>query len=100
MELCRQARARVDALSDDERVHMRHEQRISFAAGNVALSWAEVVGAESALVRATRVVREKAGPCPCVPCTELRTVRGSIWFRGGSSPIGVMSGELVSGTAP
>lgn len=95
MELARKAQARVAAMTEDERVHMWHEQRISFAAGNVALSWAEV-GAESALVRATRVVREKAGPCPCRPCVELHEFRGSV-LRSELGREHVRSGYVVVG---
>lgn len=64
-------RARVvfEALSPDQQAHQRHEQRINFAAGNVALSWPDPrPGEEDNLDKARRLVRDAVGLCPCGAC--------------------------------
>ena len=85
-----QARAAVHAMSPDEQVHMRHLQRISFAAGNVALSWpdrtpeeeaaAQAGGVENwtALQIALELVRKQAGDCPCAKCKAERGIVAQI----------------------
>ncbi len=62
-ELLARASAVFDSLTPDQQSHHRHEQRISFVYGNIALSQRDV---DEASLRAS--VREAAGPCPCAPC--------------------------------
>lgn len=58
-----QAKAAFDALTADEQIHHRHEQRISFVAGNVGLSRPDLSRSE---VEAG--ARRMAGPCQCAKC--------------------------------
>lgn len=58
-----QARAAFDALTPDEQMHHRREQRISFVTGNVGLSQPHLPRAE-----VDAAVRRAAGPCPCAAC--------------------------------
>lgn len=81
------ARAAVAAMSPDERTHMQHAQRISFAAGNVALSWpertpeqeaaAQAAGSEprTALQIALELVGKAIGDCPCAKCVAEREAK-------------------------
>lgn len=61
--LLAQAKTAFDALTPDEQLHHRHEQRISFAVGNVGLS-------RPGLSRSDLEAgaRRAAGPCPCAAC--------------------------------
>lgn len=93
--LLAKAKERLDAMTPDQRAHHRHEQRISFAAGNIALSWPDTINGEPALEVATRLVREKAGPCPCADCAHLHGWRGSV-ERGGARVL-YATGETISG---
>lgn len=71
-DLLARAKAAFDALTPDEQAHHRHEQRINFAAGNVALSWKEPpegsLAGETLFQTAERLARLAAGPCPCARC--------------------------------
>lgn len=90
------AKERLEAMTPDQRTHHRHEQRISFAAGNVAMSWpVDTINGEPALEVTTRLVRQQAGSCPCGDCTHVRERRGSV-ERGGACVL-YASGEAVSG---
>lgn len=71
-----QARAAVDAMAPDELAHMRHQQRISFAYGNVARSRPEQTPEELAQLRAG--VTAAAGPCPCGPCNAPPLTEGEV----------------------
>lgn len=62
------ARAAVEAMTPDQLAHMRHEQRISFAAGNLKISRPDRDPAEI-----DRGVRAAAGLCPCGPCVAQRS---------------------------
>lgn len=70
-----QAKHVFDSMTPDQQAHHRHEQRIDFAAGNVALSWHEppigTLPGETLLDTATRFVRDSAGPCPCAKCAQV-----------------------------
>lgn len=77
-ELFARVRRKIDAMTPDQRAHMDHASRISWAAGNVALSWPEVVDGERAIELATRLVCAKAGPCPCSSCKVTREYRGRV----------------------
>lgn len=65
-DLLRRARLAVEAMTPDELVHHRHEQRISFAYGNVALSQTDP---DESVLRES--VRRAAGPCPCGQCKAM-----------------------------
>lgn len=68
------ARECLAAMTPDEITHMRHEQRISFAGGNVALSWRPSDGElGSTLKTALDLVRRQAGECPCGKCAAARS---------------------------
>lgn len=87
-DLMQRARAAFEALTPDQQEHHRHEQRIDFAAGNVALSWPEPApGEESNIDKARRLVSETAGPCPCGDCVAKRndedTLRAACAAAGG-----------------
>lgn len=82
-------------MTPDQRAHHRHEQRVSFAAGNVAMSWPETINGEPAIDVARRLVLEKAGPCPCGDCLHLRGWRGSV-ERGGARVL-YQSGDVIAG---
>lgn len=58
-----QAKSAFDALTPDEQVHHRHEQRISFVTGNVGLAQPDRSRAE-----VETGARRAAGPCPCSQC--------------------------------
>jgi hypothetical protein len=64
--LMSQVREAVSRMTPDEITHMRHAQIISFAYGNVALSYANP---DTDLILKACV--EAAGPCPCGGCTEV-----------------------------
>lgn len=73
-DLMQRASAAFEALTPDQQAHHRHEQRIDFAAGNVALSWPEPdEGEEPNIDKARRIVSKDAGPCPCGDCNASRT---------------------------
>lgn len=59
-----QAKAAFDALTPDEQIHHRHEQRISFVVGNVGLSRPDMSRADL-----EAGARRAAGPCPCARCS-------------------------------
>ncbi len=63
------------ALTPDQQAHHRHEQRVSFAAGNVALSLREppvdTLPGETLIDTARRLTRAAAGPCPCALCSAV-----------------------------
>jgi hypothetical protein len=66
-ELAASAMAAEQAMSQDQRIHMRHAQRINFAAANVALDRPEIP-----IENWTRLVTMSAGPCPCGECAVER----------------------------
>lgn len=83
-------------MTPDQRAHHRHEQRVSFAAGNVAMSWPDTINGEPAIDVARRLVLQKAGPCPCGDCAHVREWRGSVERPGGARVL-YQSGETVAG---
>lgn len=66
-ELAHRAMVAEQAMSQDQRIHMRHAQRINFAAANVALDRPEVL-----IENWIRLVAKSAGPCPCGECAAER----------------------------
>lgn len=61
------ALAHVNAMSPDERAHMYHAQRASFAYANLAL---DKPGASVEELSELMLACERAaGPCPCGTCT-------------------------------
>jgi len=62
-ELLAQASATFDAMTVDQKLHMRHQQKISFVTGNLALT-----RGESSYDDLRSRVTEAAGPCPCGDC--------------------------------
>ncbi len=66
------ARAAEELLTEDHRLHMHHEQRISFASGNVLLSMRDLTVEQKQVIRDG--VRRAAGDCPCVDCVNKRTL--------------------------
>ncbi len=65
--LLAQAKAAFDALTPDEQIHHRHEQRISFVVGNVGLARPDLSRAEI-----ESGARRAAGPCPCSGCRAVK----------------------------
>lgn len=66
-ELLARAMVAQQAMTEDQRIHERHAQRISFAAGNCAIDRPEIE-----MVRWTALVEKAAGPCPCGDCRLAR----------------------------
>lgn len=103
--LLARAKAAFDALSPDAQAHQRHLQRISFAAGNVALSWREpppdTLPGETLLDTATRLTTAAAGPCPCGPCRNgALGIRGSVSYTSrklGPPDVKVPGGFAIAG---
>lgn len=90
----------VAAMTRDELAHHRHEQRISFAADNVALSWPDRVNGEPARELAERLVRKAAAPCPCGDCHRVRHWRGRALARDADGVVrqnDIATGALFSG---
>lgn len=104
--LLEKAIAKLEAMTPDERAHHRHEQRISFAAGNVAMDWSALVvfngEPRPALEVAHELARRAAGPCPCGDCAHLKKWRGHALARDADGVVreneiatgAVFSGEL------
>lgn len=70
-------------LTPDQQVHHRHQQRTSFAYGNLAISRVRPTGREYAVDpaihrldedRLMTLVKEAAGPCPCGTCAAAAAV--------------------------
>lgn len=71
-ETIAKALAAFESLPEAKKIHHRHQQRISFAYGNLAMmsEYAEADQAEMQRLR-TRVAIA-AGPCPCADCEAHR----------------------------
>lgn len=93
--------ASLPGLTRDEELHMQHAQRISFASGNVALTYDDATDAQLTEIHAA--AKRAAGRCPCSPCRNGGATGGSRGAVKGSDVQNdpgwyrVPSGKLVSG---
>lgn len=99
------AKAAYDSLTPDQQMHHRHLQRISLAAGNVALSWRTpplgTLPGETLIDTAIRLVTAAAGACPCESCRrEWATAREIVAATGVEPSTNLPHACPVDGTAP
>ncbi len=94
-ELLARHRESVERMPLAARDHMRHEQRISFAYGNVALTYEDPT--DEALEKIYAGAVKAAGDCPCLDCDVVRRFRGLVLLGSRRGGYLVENGETCAG---